>query len=170
MARGWLDWITFWSFIGLLGSLYALHVESEAHADPGYVATCDVNTWISCSKVFSSKYGKAMSHLGVVAHDSALDLPNALYGAAAYAVFIFVRPLAFKLLPRDVVNMLFLSASIGACLFSLYLAHILLNVLQELCLICSSMYVVNAATLYLSFKAVRADGKRGPPKRKPKYA
>jgi uncharacterized membrane protein len=43
------------SLIGILTSLYALQVEISAAKDKSYVALCDINKYISCSRVFNSK-------------------------------------------------------------------------------------------------------------------
>lgn len=37
--------------IGLLLSVYALYVENKVENSPGFVAFCDINAWIACSKV-----------------------------------------------------------------------------------------------------------------------
>lgn len=42
--------------IGIVISLYAFHVEREKERDPGYQAMCDLNEWVRCSTVFSSRY------------------------------------------------------------------------------------------------------------------
>lgn len=41
--------------LGIILSMYGLYVENKMHADPGFVALCDLGSWASCSKVFSSK-------------------------------------------------------------------------------------------------------------------
>lgn len=42
--------------IGLILSVYALHVELSHERDPEYRAMCDLGESVSCSKVFSSRY------------------------------------------------------------------------------------------------------------------
>lgn len=42
--------------IGL--SVYTVYVESRAEEDKNYEALCDINPKISCTKVFTSEYGK----------------------------------------------------------------------------------------------------------------
>ena len=42
--------------VGILVCLYALKVELYKEKDNSYKALCDFNEWISCSKVFTSKY------------------------------------------------------------------------------------------------------------------
>lgn len=44
--------------IGILVSWYAYHVETSKERDSGYIAFCDINSYISCSKAFTSRYRK----------------------------------------------------------------------------------------------------------------
>ena len=37
--------------LGVVISLYALYVEAQHEANEFYVALCDINSWIACSKV-----------------------------------------------------------------------------------------------------------------------
>lgn len=41
--------------IGILVSCYAYYVETSKEVDTSYVALCDINPSVSCSKVFTSK-------------------------------------------------------------------------------------------------------------------
>lgn len=41
--------------LGVALSVYALYVEFLKEADENYEAMCDINSYISCSKVFTSK-------------------------------------------------------------------------------------------------------------------
>ena len=71
------------SIVGLAVSLYALYVEHQSAINLEYSALCDVQSLgISCSKVFSSEYGRIMYHFGLVSRSSPLNLPNAAYGMA----------------------------------------------------------------------------------------
>lgn len=42
--------------LGIVLSFYAFHVEREKERDPGYQAMCDINEWVRCSGVLSSRY------------------------------------------------------------------------------------------------------------------
>ena len=44
--------------VGLIISGYSYYVHIAKKADENYVALCDIDETISCSKVFTSKYGK----------------------------------------------------------------------------------------------------------------
>lgn len=41
--------------MGIVASVYALHVETKKERDPNYRAACDINEHMSCSKVLTSK-------------------------------------------------------------------------------------------------------------------
>ena len=57
--------------MGLLLSLYALHVETQASLDPEYVALCDISSLsLSCSKVLSSSYGKGFGLVSIILGDT----------------------------------------------------------------------------------------------------
>ncbi|XP_047124320.1 vitamin K epoxide reductase complex subunit 1-like protein 1 [Hydra vulgaris] len=71
------------SFLGVLISLYTLYVEIHALADKNYKAMCDINENVSCTKVFLSKHGKGFGLIGpILGENSALNLPNPVYGIA----------------------------------------------------------------------------------------
>lgn len=89
MARIRLTPIQWLSLLGIVLSVYAYHVETTAQADPTYVAWCDLSQyvkWISCSKVFTSKYGHVLSYIGLVEKGSDFDQPNALLGECSTAI------------------------------------------------------------------------------------
>ena len=64
-------------FVGLFLCFYALYVEYKAETDPDYVASCDLASWISCSKVFTSEYAKLI-----------FGIPNAAFGACFYLLIM----------------------------------------------------------------------------------
>uniref|UniRef100_A0AAZ3PL68 vitamin-K-epoxide reductase (warfarin-sensitive) n=1 Tax=Oncorhynchus tshawytscha TaxID=74940 RepID=A0AAZ3PL68_ONCTS len=71
--------------LGILLSLYAFHVETEKSRDTNYRAMCDVSNSISCSKVFTSRWGRGFGLLGsIFGNDSAMNQPNSVYGIVFY--------------------------------------------------------------------------------------
>ncbi len=40
-----------WSLVGIVLAGYALYVDAQVHANPGFVALCDISAHVSCSKV-----------------------------------------------------------------------------------------------------------------------
>merc|ERR1712196_493525 len=125
--------------LGIVLATYSLYVEHKKSVDPDYEALCDVG-WASCSKVFTSEYGSLMAFL--VGKDSPLAQPNAFFGLLYYkAMFIAdLSPLsAFR-----TIQLLALFASILGVAASVYLGYILFFVLNDICLVCTATYVLNA--------------------------
>ncbi|XP_014749654.1 PREDICTED: vitamin K epoxide reductase complex subunit 1-like, partial [Sturnus vulgaris] len=66
-------------------SLYALHVEHEAARDPSYRAACDLAPSVSCTRVFSSRWGRGLGLVEpVLGRDSAVNVPNGAIGLLFY--------------------------------------------------------------------------------------
>ncbi|XP_039300525.1 LOW QUALITY PROTEIN: vitamin K epoxide reductase complex subunit 1-like protein 1 [Nilaparvata lugens] len=67
--------------IGFLLSVYAYNVEVKLEEDTNYVAMCDFSEHMSCTKAFSSEYGKGFGLTRLIfGEDSALNLPNGALG------------------------------------------------------------------------------------------
>ncbi len=111
---------------GLLLSAYAYYVERNAK-NKQFKALCDINSTISCSKVFSSKYGRL------------LGVPNALLGIAFYSVVLLLSFLELD----GFVRLL----AIPAVAASAYLSLLQFK-LRTFCLVCTAIYVVNIALLF----------------------
>eukprot|EP00735_Rhodelphis_limneticus_P003184 TRINITY_DN1452_c0_g1::TRINITY_DN1452_c0_g1_i1::g.27195::m.27195 TRINITY_DN1452_c0_g1::TRINITY_DN1452_c0_g1_i1::g.27195 ORF type:complete len:144 (+),score=26.66,sp/Q6TEK3/VKORL_RAT/39.57/8e-26,VKOR/PF07884.9/5.4e-27,SPC25/PF06703.6/12,SPC25/PF06703.6/29 TRINITY_DN1452_c0_g1_i1:55-486(+) len=118
-------------FFGFSLSAYALYVEHKKSANPFYEAGCDLSEWISCSKVFTGEYG----HI--------FYLPNAAYGTMFYPIMLLLNARGYK--------KMVLYLSVLACLGSLYLGYILAFVLRDLCIVCTSIYVINFFLLILNY-------------------
>ena len=57
-------WLSLFLYmVGLTISGYSYYVSMAKKADENYVALCDIDETISCSKVFTSKYGKGSNVL-----------------------------------------------------------------------------------------------------------
>lgn len=133
------------SIFGLALSFYTVYVEYKAHTahdDNPYVALCDLSEKMSCSKVFLSEYGKIFSSLGIIPKDSILDQPNAVYGIVLYAL-VYTVATTHKKLPTTLAQDILLVCATASVLLSAYLSYILSEVLQDVCVVCFSTYVVN---------------------------
>lgn len=144
---------------GLCLALYALHVEHEAvkQAEKGlqYHALCDISSiGASCTAVFTSKWGRLMSTLGLVPAGGTLDLPNAAYGAAYY-VSVIVHPY----LPFG--SGLLLVGTLASFVTTCILAYALAFILGDICVVCISTYFVNSALLALVLRANAAQPAKG---------
>uniref|UniRef100_A0A7S1TWY3 vitamin-K-epoxide reductase (warfarin-sensitive) n=1 Tax=Phaeomonas parva TaxID=124430 RepID=A0A7S1TWY3_9STRA len=127
---------------GIALSVFALYVEIRKEADEGYEALCDFNEHMSCSKVFTSDYGKFFSAIGIIPKDSILDLPNAAYGTAFFTLFL-ARPAVTAATGAKFARKLYLGLGASAVCVSLALAYVLRYVLEDFCVVCASSYVVN---------------------------
>ncbi|XP_063364331.1 vitamin K epoxide reductase complex subunit 1-like protein 1 [Cydia amplana] len=137
------------AIVGILISTYALYVELSAEADPEYKAYCDLTEKVSCSKVLTSGFSKGF---GLVAKGSQLELPNCIYGIIFYCLMIIMTTYD----NMSVVRLQLLTA-VMSVLTCIYLAYLLLFVLQDFCLVCISTYFVNggiAALVYRKLKYV----------------
>lgn len=92
------------ALVGLGICCFALYVEHEATTKTDYTAPCDMSEGMSCSKVFTSKWGRGYGLVGpLLGEDSPLNLPNAAYGLLFYVALLIkelvLPPLAiFRLL------------------------------------------------------------------------
>lgn len=113
-------------------SLYTYVVENKIKKDSNYKPACDLSDRISCSKPMLSPYGNIFF------------FSNAVAGMLYY---ILIGLLAYV----QAVNLL-LIATVGGFLFSLILAYLLYFKIKAICLLCTSLYIVNIALLILSIK------------------
>ncbi|XP_012220287.1 vitamin K epoxide reductase complex subunit 1-like protein 1 [Linepithema humile] len=132
--------------IGLGLSYYAYVVETNKEQDDSYEALCDISEHISCTKVFMSEYGKGF---GLIPKNSIFNIPNSLYGLAFYTQVAILSMINNYTCSAAVVVLGILS-NIG----SIYLAHIL-YIFNDICVVCISTYIVNAAITYFSIKKFR---------------
>lgn len=119
--------------IGLLISIYGIMVERKLQQDAQYKAACDISDTISCTRPFLSPYGKM------------LGISN-IWASAGYYIMIIAAVLADQ--PQLVM---FITAS--GLLVTIGFAYILYFKVKSLCLICTSLYIVNIAlfvTCYFS--------------------
>ena len=148
------------AFVGCLLSIYALFVETVARREDSFQALCDVSNEISCSKVFLSEYGKILSKLGIVPHDSMLDVPNAGLGLLFYAIVILFANVSLPSGSEGGGNLqllLLLLASVLSMTTSAYLAAALYIEMGALiCLVCLSTYACNIAIFILTVINVNA--------------
>jgi vitamin-K-epoxide reductase (warfarin-sensitive) len=153
MSKMLFLWISRLSIFGIALSLYTVYVEYKAHtaeSDNPYVALCDISEKMSCSKVFLSEYGKIFSSLGVIPKDSALDQPNACYGILFYSIVSSVGALAHvDKISTSLAKDILLICATSSVLLSAYLSYILAEVLQDVCVVCFSTYVVNFLLFYM---------------------
>ena len=111
--------------IGLVISVYGITVERKLQQDAQYKAVCDISDAISCTRPFLSPYGKILGISNIWA--------SALYYCAMIMIAIMNLPMIALILAYAGV-----AVTIG-------FAYILYFKIRSLCLICTSLYVVNIA-------------------------
>ncbi len=123
--------ITFLCAAGLALSAYSLYVEyNMKQAGPGlYKAACDINSFISCTRAFSSPFGHVL-----------FGLPNSLFGLGFYPVLL----LAVRLNQRPIASLL----AVASSLFSVFLIGALIY-LRDICVVCIAVHIVNFSLLFL---------------------
>lgn len=169
--------------IGLVLSLYALHVEHtqaaleaarEAASADGitmaeegfeeYKSLCDIEALgASCSATFALPEGRMMSYFGLVEEKSPLDVPNALLGSLYYTyVVLYSTQITSSIFP---LGLTFFANSL-AMSSSVFLAYKLL-VLKKLCLLCWTTHVLNFSLIvYYGRRVFGAEGKVSGDKKK----
>ncbi|XP_060816234.1 vitamin K epoxide reductase complex subunit 1-like protein 1 [Bombus pascuorum] len=132
--------------VGFAVSYYAYYVELAKEEDDLYEAVCDISEHVSCTKAFSSEYGKGF---GIIPETSLLYAPNSIYGLTFY-LLVAILSISNKYVTSALVVTLGICANLG----TLYLAYILYK-LSNICVVCVSLYVVNAILLILAVKKQR---------------
>lgn len=133
---------------GFVLSIYALHVELSKERNPEYRAMCDLGDSVSCSKVFTSRWGRGFGLVQFfVGKDSPLNQPNSVLGIIFYTLQL---GLGLSLSKKAAV-FLVLSSWVSVA-GSLYLASILAFVLGDFCMVCVSTYIINFALLFTNLK------------------
>ncbi|XP_022664977.1 vitamin K epoxide reductase complex subunit 1-like isoform X2 [Varroa jacobsoni] len=119
---------------------------------PDYKSLCDLAEHISCSRVLTSEYSRGFGLLGrLFGHDSALNMPNCALGIVFYMILF-----CLGFLHQPNVLLLTVLLSFLANGMSLYLAAVLFFVLEDLCIVCVTTYIINAGLLVASaFRYVR---------------
>lgn len=132
--------------IGIALSFYAYHVETKKEKDKKYRAMCDISGHVSCSAVFSSRYGKGFGILGsVFGEKSILNQPNSIYGIIFYTIQLILGEMN-----QPYATRMYLGFAILSIIGSVYLAYILAFILHDFCVVCITTYVLNAILLFCS--------------------
>lgn len=104
---------------------------------------CDISSHMSCSKVFTSKYGRGFGLLGhIIGFDSNYNQPNSVFGVIFYSSIII-----FGFLEGPTFAKINIGLGVLSNIGSLYLACILYFVLNDFCVVCVTTYVINAFLL-----------------------
>lgn len=118
------------ALIGFCVSVYTYRLEATIKKQPTYRPVCDISDHISCTKPMLSPYANIFY------------FSNALVSTTYYVLVAVLAMLGeYKLL--------FVAALI-ACIISAYLAYLLYFKIKSLCLLCTTLYIVNILILGLT--------------------
>jgi uncharacterized membrane protein/protein-disulfide isomerase len=117
--------------LGLAASTTSSVVHYRLLTEPGYSSFCDVNTSVSCTQAYLSRYGSIMG------------VPVALGGVLFFAFVLVVAGVAGRQQSsaRETAPAYVFALSTIALAFVLYLAYASFVVLKAFCILCAITYV-----------------------------
>ncbi len=129
-----------WSFfilalIGFVISLYTYVIEQKVAQDASYKPVCDISDVVSCTKPMKSSYSAIFFVSNALVSMSFYLLVAVLAVAHATTLLLIATSVAF----------------IVTCIF----AYVLYLKIRALCLLCTSLYVINIILLVLSIQSWR---------------
>ncbi len=116
--------------IGFCISLYTYLLEKKVKENPDFKPACDLSDRVSCTKPMFSPYANLFY------------FSNALVGMAYYFLIVV---LALLHAPT-----LLVIATIGGFIVSCILGYFLYFKIKSLCILCTSMYIINLILLVLA--------------------
>jgi uncharacterized membrane protein/protein-disulfide isomerase len=118
------------ALVGLVASVAAAYVHYHLLGDPSYLSFCDVSATVSCSQVYSSRYG------------SVGGVPVAIFGAIwfAFAALLSVAALTARPSVRESVPAYLFAGSTLALSVILYLGYASFFILKMVCILCVITY------------------------------
>ena len=119
--------------LGTLGfgiSLYAYITEQKVKLNPAYKPVCDLSDRISCSKPMKSPYA------------TIFFLSNAVVALFFYMLIVILALL-------NATKLIMIAATVS-CIVSCGLAYLLFFKIKSLCILCTSLYIINFLLLICS--------------------
>ena len=119
------------ALVGFAAAATSAYVHYQIAHDPAYVSFCDVNTTVSCTEVYLSRFG------------STGNIPTALFGAFWFGLVLLLTVAAGRgssELARSVGGYLLVLSTVGLAAV-LFLAYESFFVLRTLCLLCVTAHV-----------------------------
>jgi vitamin-K-epoxide reductase (warfarin-sensitive) len=119
------------SCIGFCVSAYLYLLEKKVKKQPSYKPFCDLSDSVSCTKPIKTGYSSLFS------------VSNALIAMIFYGVMAFFAVIDALVFIKILALM--------SCIASCYLAYLLIVKVKSLCLLCMTLYAINASMLFISF-------------------
>lgn len=115
------------AIIGFCISAYTYFIEKRIKEKPDYKPVCDLSDRISCTKPMKSPYANLFY------------VSNSVIGGAFYIMIAVLTLLN--------MNQVLLLAAVCGCIISAILAYILYFKIKSLCILCTTLYVINVLIL-----------------------
>jgi vitamin-K-epoxide reductase (warfarin-sensitive) len=112
--------------------VYTYFLEKKVKEQPNYRPACDLSDRVSCTKPMKSQYG------------ALFYVSNAIVGVAYYLMIIVLALLQN--------HSLLLFATATGVIVSAFLAYLLYFKIKSLCLLCTSLYIINILLLLLAIR------------------
>ena len=140
MTRAHRLWLLVFATLGLVVSLISSYVHYRLLTDVSYASACDVNTTISCTQAYLSRYG------------SLWGVPVALGGVMFFAMVLVLAGLAGRPASKSRENTpgYIFALSTLALAFVLYLGWASYFILKTFCILCAITYVAVIAIFLIS--------------------
>ena len=124
-------WMAVLALAGLAAAVVSTYVHAQLVSDPAHTSFCDINTRISCTDVYQSRYG------------SVAGIPVALGGVIWFAgvLLLVLASARGPVASRDNVDGYLLVWSTIGLAVAMYMAYASFVVLQMVCLLCLVVYV-----------------------------
>jgi vitamin-K-epoxide reductase (warfarin-sensitive) len=119
--------------VGLCISVYGIIVERNILQNEQYKAACDISDKVSCTKTFVSPYNKL------------LGISNIWASLFYYCAILFLAGMGLT-------SVLLMFSFIGLVISAVF-AYILYFKIRTLCLICTSLYIINIALVFAAYCA-----------------
>jgi uncharacterized membrane protein len=119
--------------VGLCISAYGIMVEKNVLHNEHYKAACDISDMVSCTKTFVSPYNKL------------LGISNIWASLLYYCAIICLSLMGFS----QIVFIL----SCAGLVTSVVFAYILYFKIRTVCLVCTSLYIINIALVFAAYCA-----------------
>lgn len=140
------------SFAGFAAAAVSTYVHVQLLSDPAYTSFCDINTNVSCTQVYQSRYG------------SVFGVPVALGGVIWFAGVLLLA-FADARVPREtasnIAGYLMVWSTLGLAV-AMYMVYASLFVLQTYCVLCVVVYVAVIGIFILSGSGVATPVRRLP--------
>ena len=140
MNRRVRTWVLLLALVGLLSAGTSTFVHYQLLMDPGYSSFCDINSNISCTEVYSSRYG------------SIGGVPVAL-GGVIWFVGVLLLAMADVKAPsasrQNVGGYLVVWSTLGLAV-AMYMAYASFIVIQTFCALCGIVYLAVIGIFLLS--------------------